>query len=380
MTNLQSYLQKYGTEDLTSKYSIKVKTHNKYPNLHLFKYDMINSPFSEQIVLESRGIILDKDNNWKIISYPYDKFFNHGEKYAATINWDNATVYNKLDGSLITLYWYNGWNVSTSGMPDGSGPVNISEGKNTLDSNKNTLDSKNQNKTPFTFSDLFWQVWKDLKYELPQDTTKCYIFEITTPYNQIIVPQTNSNITLHGIRCLKTLKEQPISDIYGWNVVKNIKFNTIDEAIKHGIKLDPSKQEGYVICDKEFNRIKVKSVLYIRLHHIGTKSDKTNRLDLIKVIQMNEGDEFMQAFPSLYIMYNKIKEQYDNWVTVIEMGIYKTKDIPLGKELAMKIKDEWYSGCIFDSKRKSYTNVTDFIKNWLASRKPQLLLEQLVSW
>jgi hypothetical protein len=39
---------------------------------------------------------------------------------AAAIDWTNAVVTEKLDGSLVTLYWYQGgWQVASTGTPDG---------------------------------------------------------------------------------------------------------------------------------------------------------------------------------------------------------------------------------------------------------------------
>jgi hypothetical protein len=107
-------------------------------------------------VHECRGIILDANDNWNIVCYPYKKFFNYGEPNAginslnirtrrvyfnyvsyhfrfsmffilllffslvAEIDWNSAVVTEKLDGSLVTLYWYqNGWQVSSTGTPDG---------------------------------------------------------------------------------------------------------------------------------------------------------------------------------------------------------------------------------------------------------------------
>ena len=39
---------------------------------------------------ECRAIILDRDNDWKVISYPYNKFFNYGEKWADPIGKSTA--------------------------------------------------------------------------------------------------------------------------------------------------------------------------------------------------------------------------------------------------------------------------------------------------
>jgi len=73
------------------------------------------------VVQECRGIVLDMDDDWAVVAYPYRKFFNYGERWAASVDWSSAAVVDKLDGSLATLYWYRGqWHVASSGVPDAS--------------------------------------------------------------------------------------------------------------------------------------------------------------------------------------------------------------------------------------------------------------------
>lgn len=66
----------------------------------LFKYNQIESDFRQKIVRESRGIILDEHNDYKVVCKAFDKFFNYGEELAAEINWDTAKIQEKLDGCL----------------------------------------------------------------------------------------------------------------------------------------------------------------------------------------------------------------------------------------------------------------------------------------
>ena len=136
---LQEYLRENGLERLSQEYKIKINRHQKYPHLVCLKYSQIESPMAAKVVQQSRGIILNEKRNWDIVSYAYDKFFNYGEPLAVQIDWQKATVYDKLDGSLMILYYYdNKWQVQSSGTADGSGEVN---GFNV------------------TFAELFWQVW-----------------------------------------------------------------------------------------------------------------------------------------------------------------------------------------------------------------------------
>lgn len=59
----------------------------------------------EPIVQECRGLILDEAEGWRVVCMPYKKFFNFGEDCCADIDWSTAKVQEKLDGSLISLYW-----------------------------------------------------------------------------------------------------------------------------------------------------------------------------------------------------------------------------------------------------------------------------------
>lgn len=64
-----------------SPYNLIVKEKDDYT---LLKYNQLESDFSNEIVRECRGIILNKDN--KIVCYPFHKFFNYGEQYADFID------------------------------------------------------------------------------------------------------------------------------------------------------------------------------------------------------------------------------------------------------------------------------------------------------
>ena len=78
MTHLVAFLKREGLDAVTKKLSVATCRHKKHPQLILFKYDQINSPFSSKVVQNCRGIVLDEADDWRIVSYPYDKFFNVG--------------------------------------------------------------------------------------------------------------------------------------------------------------------------------------------------------------------------------------------------------------------------------------------------------------
>ena len=93
-------------------YFIKVRKSGPY---YLLKYDMLESDFSEPMVQEARGSIFTFNKEWKCVCHPMDKFFNYGEVYASDIDWETAKVYEKVDGSLMKLWYCDGWHLSTNG-------------------------------------------------------------------------------------------------------------------------------------------------------------------------------------------------------------------------------------------------------------------------
>ena len=140
------------------------------PELVLFKYDQINSPMENPIVQECRGIILDEADDWRVIARPFTKFYNYGEPNAAPIDWTTARVQEKVDGSLCAFYHYKGdWHVATTGTPDAGGRVHNGER---------------------LFRDLIWETAQ--KHELRMlSPAHTYLFELTSPYNRVVVPHTN---------------------------------------------------------------------------------------------------------------------------------------------------------------------------------------------
>ena len=351
---IQKFLQQKSFEDLHSLLRINISQHKDYSNLYLFKYDQIESPKNHPIVIECRGIVLDKSQNWKVVSYPYNRFFNVNEQVAVEtedgvflkttdINWESAKIYEKLDGSLCTLYFYdNKWNVSTSGTPDASGEV---QGFSTHYLN---------------FADLFWQTWNNLGYKLPENKNCCYMFELMTPFNRVVVQHQTARIALHGVRDLTTLQELNPSDFasQGWEIVKQYSLKTLDEVFEACKALDPVKNEGFVVIDDQFNRVKIKSPAYVALSHM---KDGFSQRRMLQLVMNNESEEFLSYFSEFTALHNEIKTKYMCLILDIQETYEKIKDIAVQKDFALEACKHKFSGVLF-SMRKGVT-LTDYLKN-----------------
>ncbi len=350
---LQDYLRTHGLEKLAEVYSIKATKHQQYPHLVCLKYSQLDSPMGAKIVQQCRGIILDQANDWQLVSYPYDKFFNHGEGHAAPVDWSSAQVYDKLDGSLMTLYFYDGeWRVQSSGTPDGAGEVSG---------------------FGMSFAQLFWSVWAELGYQLPEDTKCCFMFELMTKYNRVVVLQPTNQLVLHGVRNIQTMAElepQLWSDKYGWQLVARHSLTSWPEVIAAAQLLDPMSLEGYIVCDRQFNRVKVKSPQYVAIAHLRS-SFSTRRM--LEIIMANEGEEFLAYFPEWTDIYQKIKRCYHELIQEIEDAYQQHQNIEVQKDFAAAIKHLPYSGVLFSLRSGKAHSVKECLQSTTIHKMEQLL-------
>ncbi len=331
---------------LKEELGILSKRSELYPELYLFKYDSIRADMSNSVVQECRGLILNKEASWATVCFPYTKFFNHNESLAAILDLDTTRIYPKLDGSLLNLYYFNDkWNVATSGNPDAVGPVH-------------------HNNDLITFNSLFWLIWKQLGYILPPNNFKDYtfMFELTSIFNRVVVQYKSSDLILHGIRHNITHNEIKLDrlglnrhwDWCNWHKCVGTNFLNFDILFKQIENLDPLKQEGVILIDKDFNRVKVKSKAYVNLHHV--KSNMCPK-SMLEIIRNNESEEFLSQFPEYRLLHTTIKKQYSKLNILI--GSYanewKEKKIQLEKqglelsrkEVGLYFKKYFFCGIIF---------------------------------
>jgi hypothetical protein len=260
------YIKTHGLAKAIETFKLKTRVYEKKI---LLNYDQIESNMSFEEVQDCRGLILERDT-WKVMSMSFRKFFNHGEGNAATIDWNTARVLEKVDGTMIQLYWdwhKNEWFAATTGMAEAEGEVN------------------NIEKT--TFSLLFWNTVKLDKNKLDKDLT--YVFELCTPENIVVTPHTEYKAILLAVRNKISLKEmsyselESVSQVLSIPLVKSIEMTfTSVEDIKKTFENMPFSEEGYIIIDANFNRIKIKNPAYVAAHMLKGKSGFHHIMDIIK--------------------------------------------------------------------------------------------------
>ncbi len=336
---------------------IVYKRHPQFSSLVHFKYSQINSPGYHPLVIESRGVILDQNNGWKAVALPFFRFFNYGDPGASPINWGTAELATKIDGSLTYLWEYEGtWHVSSSGTPDAGGEVNGFD---------------------MTFAGLFWDTFAKQGLELPTesyDNNYTFIFELTSPYNRVVVPYRESRLTLIGIRNRNNGKEiSPMWGPRGWPSVKTIPMTgTVEELVESMKKMDAMQQEGYVVVDANFNRIKLKCPQYLALHHMrGDGSPSPKRA--LEAILAGEHEEALLYFQEWKPLFNEIDKRLVNLSTDLVLEYAEIKDLPTQKEYAAQAVKSKCSGALFALRAGKTKSVLDYLYDMQIDRLADLL-------
>jgi len=309
-------------------------------NYYLFKYSLINNPdFTNEAVRQCRGIIFDK-NTLKPVCIPFFKFGNYLENYVPNMDWKSVRIEEKIDGSLIKVWYHNGWHISTNGSIDAFN----------TDLMVNDLLIKD---CPYkNFGDLFESVINLKNYNLNKNYT--YMFELASPYNQVVIKY--DKIEVYHIGTRNNLTYQEIIEDIG---VKKPKIYEIAKDLKTIIEqanMFKGEKEGFVVVDKDWNRVKIKSEDYVKAHYIKNNGNiSKNRL--VKLILENETEEFLTYCPEFKQPIEDISNSLNNIFEKMESEKVRMLDKGLSKkELALNLKqnvDPFIIPFIFENIKQS---------------------------
>ena len=200
LTNYMNTHENWEKELSKEPFCFKVNRDGEYL---LVKYN-IGTDFNADLTHYARGVIFkeDRPSHYVCVCHPFDKFFNYGESYAASIDWDSAIVREKIDGSLIKV-WYdnNEWHISTNGMVDAF-KASVNE--------------------TISFGDLFLRaINNDYTFFNGLNINDIYMFELVSPENELVVKYNETALYYLGER-------NTDSDVEA--------FNYTEHMNKYGIK------------------------------------------------------------------------------------------------------------------------------------------------
>lgn len=277
---------------------------------YLLKYNMILSDMSLHEVQEARGSIFRQrdDGRWICVCYPFDKFFNYGEQYSAVnrIDWSIASVQQKVDGSLIKIWWdYGRWIISTNGSINA---FKVGCGDTTY----GNLVEQVINRIPNFFDNL--------------DKNYTYMFELTSPQNRIVVRYEGIKLWYLGRRNILNYKEDNEKlDLKGLCYPKTYPHHSLSECIAAAHEMGDD-EEGYVVCDDNFNRIKIKGDEYLALH----KMRGNGPLTILRIVEMWQNDildDFVAYYPEFNDFITEITNHIRNLITQCDFAWKATHSI-----------------------------------------------------
>lgn len=246
---------------LKDEYKIVIK--EEYP-LAIFNYG-IDCDFADPIVQEARGIIIDLET-LNVVCWPFRKFGNYNESYADKIDWNTARVQDKIDGSIIKMWWNRTtgrWQFSTNGTINAETALaNQMTQETFLDVIKK---ADNYNEIVLSLADL------------SKDHT--FIFELVSPETQVVVKYPVSHLYHIGTR--NNISGMEINSDIGIEKPKEYFLKSLDDCLSAAYDLNKSddglihdvKKEGFVVVDDNWNRIKIKSPDYLMLHRMSSNSN-----------------------------------------------------------------------------------------------------------
>ncbi len=338
---VQEYLKSGKTHDLlASELGIKVTRHETLP-LVILNYDQIESPKTHPIVRECRGLVLHAETH-ELVARSFPRFFNWGEVREEMDNFDFSDFHtlSKEDGSLVVLYYFDGqWRANTRG----------------------SFGLDNMQYSEFTWQDAFA---KALKVKSIKDLNLVkelsYVCEFCSPWNKIVRRYTEPKMYLLTVFHKEKELDQPSVDSLSvdakFSRPERYNFRSIEEITDFLKKMekDDATYEGVVICDKKFNRWKVKSATYLGLHKLKGEGDNLfNPKHLVPFILAGEEDELLTYFPEVKDVYNlykmKVEEAYASLV-----ALWKEHwQIESQKDFALSIGKTPFTGILF-TLRKQY--------------------------
>lgn len=346
----------------------------------------------DEITLQCRGLVTNSKGD--IVARPFKKFFNYEEYKPEDIPNEDYVVYEKMDGSLGILFYYeyelsderryNIWfnNNYETGMENFFDPNKLPDYENSY--YEPTPKTKGEwifaTRGSFTSEQsIKGKEILDRKHDysaLRKDNT--YLFEIIYPENRIVVDyKGEEKLVVLGVIHTETGDEVPDSSLFfmqegGWELVTVYKtWGEGYDILKEEISKD---KEGYVLRFRSGFRMKIKGEEYVRLHRILTNI--SNR-DIWEYLKDNKPlDDLLEKVPDEFNDWVKsevanFKEMYTITLTMAELTfikfikpemsrkeaaeIIKTKDKSIQPILFKKLDNKDYSDLIWKKLYPSYS-------------------------
>ena len=396
-------------------YCITIKSPKYNKDWYMFSYSQFDSDFYNDVVKCCRGTVLEVKGKLfkriRPICLPFKKFGNYGEGYCDPIDVESATIREKIDGILVKCsvidgetYWFtnNGfdWTMKFGtdfSFDDGEEATKLAE--NFGDLLEYALYRK-MNIPRLKVVGKYRDITKSLNRiynmenswlsKIPNNYTLC--FELVSPRNRIICKYPETKVVFLFARDNTTGQEfTPEEMVAHYNIPyetpKVYDCKTLKDTQEMLKSFKGLEQEGVVVCDKYFHRVKMKCDSYLQLKY-AVDNDKPKVI--FKAVVEKSTDDLLVALPTLKESVDKMtddiknfKESYKKFYEFLQLkgvedkktfALYVNANIkdPLKKlafnassQTAEQIADKFITDCAMKNSKgyREYLNVKTLLDN-----------------
>lgn len=360
-----------GLDVLNRQYDILTKN---YGDMVILNYSQLGR--DSGICRECRGLVLSPYTGWEVVSRGFDRFFNYhpGDNF----DFQNSRILEKVDGSYIGLFWFEGtWYFQTRGT--------LGEGQVSLDCPYKSWRDLCIAALGFE-SDKIFQDWASAnlgKYFTPGTT---FIFELVSPWNRVVKWYSQPALYCLGTRIFdeetgetqewlspeeqcKLFKGLPVKvpASYPFKNYEQIK-NAFDTSLFG--KFD----EGVVCWNPKTNeRVKIKREHYLYVHALKGSSGHVTLRKAMDIVKEGETEEVLTYFPEYTDLITGLQDKFNEFIKNVEEAYKELSSIEDQKTFALAATKTPYSGILFNLRSGKAATV----KECLMKANSDKLLEML---
>jgi len=310
-----------------------------------------------------RGMVVKKPpTGWSgdeldlIKSFPFTRFFNKHESPAADVDFENAEMIEKLDGTMVGIFFPSG----EPGSPQWHTRRMMSTQPEDMSHNMSGFHGGSYN-----LMNLIGTFVKKIPFT-KEDVNRTYILEFIHKATFVVTKYRDDQEGLYllGGRDLETHEELDEAELdrvaKRLNLFRPRRWDSIsdhDEILKMMKEIEKTTPnfEGFVFRDKESGkRVKVKDPDYVNIHHMINDLSFKN---LIGKVLEGEADEIVSYFPSSKSRVELIQNKYKAYLDHVVNSILKWQSEGLrGGELAVALMGKkpkrWEKGDAIMGKEK----------------------------
>jgi hypothetical protein len=352
LTATQDYLRSGKTlEQFEAEHGIRGKTDGRHL---ILDYDQLSVKWTEPYGYVCRGLVLNAAT-FNVLAFGLAKFFNFGEHYAAPIDWESAYTFEKIDGTMVNRWW----------SPHTQRFEYTTRFQLPIDIDINTVNSG-----AITWGNLIDHCMETLRNNdgfSPLDVQprhETWTFEVCSRHNMVVVQHAGFSAKLLAVRNRHTLEEMSV--IAYSSVPKHYRFSNGAEVAEFANDHAATDLEGFVVVDRHFNRVKIKSDQYVTLHRMKDGLKGIN--NLILLARTNDYEEVTTHFPEYRDDLDTVSKIINEVIGRHEVAFLALRHIESQKEFAIAVNGLGleFTGSLFTTRsgksktvREAFLTMTD---------------------